>query len=188
MKTRYTRREFLLAGLGGTVVLGSGFAGAALPEEKSAPRALRPKLHEILRAAADEIIPAGDGMPATGETGAPDYLDRLLRQTPSLKREFEAGLAGLDRLARKRFRKNFVQLSRPQRVQTLAELEKTAAPDFFRTLRDCIYEAYYLQPQVWKQIGYDFYPFQKPGPFPKPFDEDALAGVRKMPKLYREVT
>jgi hypothetical protein len=66
-------------------------------------------------------------------------------------------------------------------------LEKRTAPKCFSTLRDSVYEAYYIQPQVWKLIDYEFYPTDQPGPRMKPFDEAVLAQVRKLPKLYREV-
>jgi hypothetical protein len=57
----------------------------------------------------------------------------------------------------------------------------------FKVLRDFTYEAYYLQPKVWKLIGYEFHPTNERGPSMKPFDESALGEVRKRPRYYREV-
>ena len=42
------------------------------------------------------------------------------------------------------------------------------------------------QPQIWKLIGYEFYPTDHQGPHMKPFDESVLAEVMKKPKFYRE--
>lgn len=194
MKIKWTRREFLETSLIGTIVV-SGQAirvfGAPLVQiqpqrEKKAAPALAANLREVLRAAADEIIPAGDGVPAASEVGTLEYLDGILRQSLSLTREFRSGLPALETISRKRFKKGFPRLSRADRVKALSELEK-AEPRFFATLRDFVYEGYYLQPQVWKLIGYEFYPSQKPVPPMNPFGEAVLDKVRKRPKLYREV-
>lgn len=192
---KWTRRKFLETSVGGSVLVGSAaVAGVGSPLVRLVPQEKEPSSSQfdshqrkLLRAAMDEIIPASDGMPAASEVAGVEYLDRLARQIPKLKREFQKGLTALEEASRKRFQKNFLRLSRAERVEALTELEKRAAPKFFSTLRDSLYEAYYIQPQVWKLIDYEFYPTNRPGPHMKPFDEAVLAQVRKMPKLYREV-
>ncbi len=153
-------------------------AGAATPP-------LAPSQLRVLRAAMDEIIPAADGMPAASAVGGVAYLDRLARQA-QFKKQFEGVLAALGEASRRLFGKSFLALPRAERVTALAELEK-AVPESFRALRDCVYEAYYTRPQVWKLLGYESHLTNQAGPRMKPFDEAALAKVRKMPKLYREV-
>jgi hypothetical protein len=195
VKKIWTRRKFLETSVGGSILVGSAaVAGVGSPLVRLVPQEKELSSSEfdshqrkLLRAAMDEIIPASDGMPAASEVGGVEYLDRLARQIPKLKREFQKGLAALEEASRKRFQKNFLRLSRAERVEALAELEKRTAPKCFSTLRDSVYEAYYIQPQVWKLIDYEFYPTDQPGPRMKPFDEAVLAQVRKLPKLYREV-
>ena len=192
---KWTRRKFLETSVGGSVLVGSAAAlgvGSPLvrlvPQEKELSSSeFDSHQRKLLRAAMDEIIPASDGMPVASEVAGVEYLDRLARQIPKLKREFQKGLAALEETSRKRFQTNFLRLSRAERVEALTELEKRAAPKFFSTLRDSVYEAYYTQPQVWKLIDYEFYPTNQPGPRMKPFDESVLAQVRKLPKVYREV-
>lgn len=194
MKKKLTRRKFLETSLTGSLLIGgrSGTSlslpvGRASQIRTSSTPAFDPHQREVLRAAIDEIIPASDGMPAASEVGGVEYLNRLAGQNPELKGEFQNGLARLEELSRKRFRRTFLQLSREERVRSLHELEKQPAPNFFFTLRDLVYEAYYTNPQVWKLIGYEFHATNDSGPKMKPFDEALLAGVRKRPRFYREV-
>lgn len=196
MRKKLTRRKFLESSLRGSLMMGGGAMARFNPgtlearpqKTKSRPSStLDAGARETLRAAMDEIIPAMDGMPAASAVGSLEYLEGLFRQTPRLKQEFETGLSALDALSQKRFRKHFLKLSRAERVETLKELEKQPALNFFPALRDYVYEAYYTRPGVWKLIGYDFYPTNEAGPRMKPFDEAVLSEVRKKPKLYREV-
>jgi hypothetical protein len=85
------------------------------------------------------------------------------------------------------FHAAFAGISSAQRVEILTELE-TRSSEVFAKLRDLVYESYYTQPSVWKLIGYELYPTNESGPQMKPFDDSVLAKVRKMPKLYREVS
>lgn len=194
MKKKWTRREFVETSLIGAIVLsgqGIRFVGAPLVElqsqsEKNPWPVLASDLRKVLRAAADEIIPKSDGMPAASGVETLRYLDGVLWQSPTIRREFQLGLRALEAVSRDGFKKSFLKLSRANRVKALTEFEK-AQPTFFAMLRDFVYEGYYLQPQVWKFIGYEFYPSQRPVPSMKPFDEAVLAKVRKRPKVYREV-
>jgi len=183
---KFTRRKFL-----GTTLAGSLAAAAASannsgvsPKPDSAP--LDADQHEALRAAMDEIVPAGDGMPAASAVGGLDYLERVGREEPQIAADLQQALDSLERLSKSRFQAAFASLSSPQRVDLLTALE-TNSPDIFAKLRDHVYESYYTQPKVWKLIGYEFYPTNESGPRMKPFDESVLAKVRAMPKLYREV-
>ena len=194
MKKEWTRRKFLKTILQSSAVVGSATvtkivkgAGrpAALQEGASSPRS-DARRAELLRAAMDEIIPASDAMPSASRAGGVEYLERVIRESPQVKLEFEAGLTVLEEVCRREFEKGFLRLSSPERVAALDELKNRSAPGFFAVLRDFVYEAYYTRPQVWKLIGYEFHPTNQGGPRMKSFDESVLAKVRKMPKLYRE--
>ena len=194
MNRRWTRRRFLETGLKGSIVVGSGVAAGTLPAPRAAAEPqTRPPVsglgqaqRELLRAAMDQIIPAGDGMPAASEVSGVDYLDRLASQASDIRAELEKSLTALQELSSNQLGKDFTALSPADRVETLKKLEKQQ-PATLASLRDYVYESYYTQPQVWKLIGYEFYPTNAAGPRMKPFDESVLAKVKKMPKLYREV-
>lgn len=134
----------------------------------------------------DEIIPAGDGMPAASQAGGLEYLERVSRQEPQIGADLEQALHALERLTESRFHAGVASVTSSQRVEILTALE-TQSSEVFAKLRDHVYEAYYIQPKIWQIIGYDFYPTNESGPHMKAFDESVLSNVRKMPRLYREV-
>jgi len=195
MKKKWTRRRFLATGVKSSLVVGSGVmsgasasALAAISVQETKTPTLSPAEAKTLKAAMDEIIPAADGMPAASAVGCVEYLVRLSSQIPSIRRDLQKSLAVLDALGRKKFGDAFASLSPTQRVGTLQALEKPPSAETFALLRDFTYEAYYTQPQIWKLIGYEFHPTDQAGPRMKPFDESVLAKVKKLPKLYREVS
>lgn len=185
---KFTRRKFLGTTLAGSLAVravGAGNAGGVPSGPASAvPDADR---RESLRAVMDEIIPAGGGMPAASEVGGIEYLERVARGEPPIAADIEQALGALHQLSESRFQTPLGKLSSPQRVEVLTALEK-GSPQVFAKLRDRVYESYYTNPRIWKLIGYDFYPTNASGPRMKPFDESRLDKVKKMPKLYREVS
>ena len=194
MRGRLTRRGFLQTGLSGSLVIASGvtprfsYAQTNLSKKKASPETgFSQKDREILRAAIDEILPAGDGMPAASQVGAIQYLDQLTRQIPSFSQALHKALRLLTEISLKQFQNDFVSLSPEQRVSVLYDLERQSSQEVFPVLRDSVYEAYYTQPEIWKLIGYEFHATNQRGPQMKGFDETVLAEVRKRPKLYREV-
>ena len=195
MKKNWTRRRFLATGVKSSLVVGSGAmseasASALVAIQKAAAPAtgLSSSERETLKSAMDEIIPATDGMPAASAAGGLEYLVRLAAQNPRIRRDLQTSLAALEMLSREKFGAAFASLSRPRRVDALQALEKQSPVTSFALLRDFTYESYYIQPQVWKLIGYEFHPTDQAGPRMKPFDESVLAQVKKMPKFYREVS
>ena len=157
-------------------------------------------MRENLRAAADEIIPAVDGMPAASQVGAVHYIEIVLAKVADLKKQVHAALTELETRAQSHSKKSFAKLSPADRVEVIRAFETpskqsgstgtlyaAAAPDLFVTLRDLVYEGYYTSPKVWPLIGYKLYPTNDAGPDMKPFDESILAEIRKRPKNYREV-
>jgi len=191
---KWSRRKFLGTGVVGSIAI-RGAAAAVLSsvheegktqQPTSASGALETRDRDSLRIAMDEIIPAGDGMPAASEVGGVDYLDKLAGRHKEAAKKLRESLGALERLSKERFKATFLSLSHEQRMQSLTALEKGDVGSF-KALRDYVYEAYYTRPAVWKLIGYEFHPTDELGPRMKPFDEAALAEVRKKPKYYREV-
>jgi Gluconate 2-dehydrogenase subunit 3 len=195
MKKSWTRRKFLESTLKSSIVAGGALgAGVIVPAEGRESRpaeedtgVLDAEQRKLLRAAMDEIVPAGDGMPAASEVGGVEYLARIARENPQIKRELQKSLAALAELSQKQFGKEFSSLAQPERVEALKKFEAQRPKQNFVKLRDHVYEAYYTQPKIWKQLGYSFYPTDGLGPKMKPFDPSSLDRVRKMGKLYREI-
>ena len=170
---KWTRRGFLAASAAVPLI--------AIETRAAAPNAVNEGERAILHAAMDEIIPAGDGMPAASEVGGVAYLERVAAEDAEVASDIRTALAALQKCSEQ----PFDQLHHDARVAALKKLE-LQEPIQLAQLRDYVYESYYTQPRVWKLIGYEFYPTDHPGPHMEPFDESFLEGVRKMPKLYRE--
>jgi hypothetical protein len=212
MSKQVTRRKFLRqSGAGSLVALtaSSQFSslsvGQIWEEVEKAGGAVQPSSalsdahRKLLRAAADEIIPAVDGALAATQAGATDYIEALLGKVPDLQKQAQAALTWLEAIAKARHKRPFDQLSSDQHVKLLQAFERESARagaaeslygagnNLFALLRDLVYEGYYTSPKVWPQLGYEFHPTSKRGPAMQPFDEAILAEARKRPKSYREV-
>ena len=196
MNPKLTRRYFLEASLRSSLLAG-GYAISGLAsrvpltlasEDKSITSTLDPKLTDLLRAVMDEIIPAADGMPSASGADGVHYLEQLARSEPQIKERLERSLKALEELSTKEFKKGFLDARPKERIEVIRKLERQDPPEIFGDLRDYIYESYYIQPRVWKLIGYDFHPTNHKGPNMKPFDEAVLSNVKKMGKLFREVS
>ena len=193
---KISRRRFLEAGafssiamIGGmTVKLPVPQSQNEAPKQGSAPSVLEGHERDLLRSAMDEIIPAGDGMPAASEVGSMNYLEQVAVQYPQVGKELQEGLQALDVLSRTRRQVSFSTLTHEQRVEILTALEEENASAFI-SLQKLVYEAYYTRPAVWKLIGYDFYPTDSMGPpVKKEWNDAVLDKVRTKPKGYREVS
>jgi Gluconate 2-dehydrogenase subunit 3 len=136
----------------------------------------------------EAVLGSADDMPGASTMGGLDYLERLVTQVPGLTEQFRTCLDTLDAESRKQRQQSFANLPRTGRVEILTAMERNLAPDFFRALRDFIYEAYYTRPEIWQRLGYESHLTDHAGPIMKPFDETVLAQVRTRGKLYRETT
>lgn len=102
----------------------------------------------VLAALADVLIPAGEGFPAASAAGvAGEGLDQVLLFRPDLA----SGLKQLLAAAR----------DRPP-TEVIADLQKNDPPSF-SVLAELVPGAYFLNPQVRAQLGYD-------GQAPRPID------------------
>jgi Gluconate 2-dehydrogenase subunit 3 len=171
-----TRRAFL----GVTAV-----APALVTTIHPAAFVLQPDTQSPLKTVMDLIIPAADGMPSASQAGGLTYLENLLQRDKDVAADITKGLAVVEAFSVRVFAKPFGELSQSDQISVLKEMENAALQQF-DLLRAYVYESYYTQPQIWKLIGYEFYPTDHTGPHLQPFDESLLAVVREMPKLYRE--
>jgi hypothetical protein len=186
MKKRWTRRRFLRASVQGSLAVGGA---ALLPGSSVAPAPTSPALgsdREALRLAIDHLIPRQAANPAASELGGLAYLDARAASDETFRGELERVLARLEESAGAKQGRSFARLAASERIDVLQDVERTAG-DLFASLRDAVYEAYYTRPDVWTRIGYEFHAGPEARPSVAHFDESALAGMRKRPKLYREV-
>jgi len=127
---------------------------------------------KTLIALIDEMIPASDGMPAASQAGTLAYFELLAGTDPGLPETVQGALRAANTLA-------------PGTRTTIAAKLAESDPALFTRLRTYVYEGYYLQPQVWKLLGYEPYPTSAPGPSMAPFSPALLQRIRAMPRRYR---
>jgi hypothetical protein len=184
----WSRRKFIEASVLTQIGISAGVLTqlySCAPDENSS-KVLSTSLQKTLTAAMDEIIPAGDGMPAASETGGLNYLLKLLEKMPEQAKTLSAGLSTLNIQSNKKFKKDFIKITSEERTSLLQEQEKDNAA-FFNQLRDFTYESYYLSPQVWKLIGYEPHPTMSAGPLMEAFDEKLLDRVRTLPTIFKDI-
>jgi hypothetical protein len=103
-----------------------------------------------LGAIADELIPAGGGMPSASEAGvAGQYLDEVLTSLPDLRDALDTTLASVDGLAP---------------AEAIAVLRQD--PTGWGVLTAVVPGAYFMNPAIREAIGY-------PGLERRPIDESA---------------
>ncbi len=171
-----TRRVFLGANAA-TPILITAIQPAAPTLAQDVQRALKTVM--------DLIIPGSDGMPSASEAGGLTYLENLMQRNKDAAMDIRKGLDVAEAFSERSFKRPFSELEKNDQIAVLKQMEDTAL-GVFDALRGYVYESYYIQPAIWKLIGYELYPTDHMGPHLKPFDDSLLANVRKMPKLYRD--
>ncbi len=172
-----TRRDFLLqsALYGGAlwtalnVPRPQALAAAA---ESTKPVVLKPDQWKLVEAIAARIIPT-DAEPGATEAGVVNFVDKALaNEDKALVPVYAAGLAGVDAVATKRFRKAFTALAPEQQDEVLLALESGKADgwpkgslgstDFFTAVRAHTVFGFLCDPVYggnrdyvgWKVTGY----------------------------------
>ena len=186
MLQRISRRRFV----DGTVRLALFTPLIHLEPLTAAGRALFPAVdRQTLRAAADVIIPAHRQMPAASAVGAVTYIARIAAADRTLGDLLSDGLRAIAAHAGAAQGIRFDQLAIERQTEVLARVETTNTPaNFFGTLRDLVYEAYYTQPRVQKLIRYNFRSGSRRTAPVVPLDEQLVARVRRQKPIYRQVS
>jgi hypothetical protein len=183
---KFTRRNLIEAGVLGSIAISTA-GTVGVPQDKDRPTTVSDRSErDLLRVVMDEIIPAGEGMPAASEVGSVDHLDRLMSRDPQIAGRIRESVVLLERLSREQFQSSFGLLPHDKRLTVLKLFERRNAASF-SSLRDFIYEAYYVQPRVWELVGYECFTTNGAGPRMTDFDENLLAKVKTKPRNYREV-
>ena len=171
-----TRRGFLCV---------SAVAPALIRTIEPAIQPVPPEATTNLATIMDLLIPESDGMPSATQAAGLPYLQALMHRDKDVATDISKALEVAEAFSMRSFQKPFGSLAPQDQIAVLTRMESTAL-GVFDLLRAYVYESYYLQPGIWKLIGYELYPTDHAGPHMKPFDESLVANVRKMPKLYRE--
>ncbi|MFG2056157.1 gluconate 2-dehydrogenase subunit 3 family protein [Micromonospora sp. NPDC048930] len=106
----------------------------------------------VLNAAADEMIPGGDGFPVPSQVGVVSFIAKYV--TPAgVEPKWYPFLGEGDLKARlDALGAEFAGACGEQKVLALQALERDEA-DFFTRLRDVVYYAYYSRPEVIRAIN-----------------------------------
>jgi hypothetical protein len=151
---------------------------------------LDPARAATLRAWCATLIPAGAGRPDAGEMSAAEYIDATMLKVPALRPALLHALDSLERVAANDAHRPFAECTSDERERLLREFQATDDTDAFNMISDFTYEAYYGHPKVlaaveaetgWRGTA------PMTGSEMAPFDEKALARVRKLPPRYRIV-
>ncbi|ALS21936.1 gluconate 2-dehydrogenase subunit 3 family protein [Paenibacillus naphthalenovorans] len=133
------------------------------PQEQFAP--LKPRLGgfvklieftevqvAVLNAAADRIIPGGEGFPWPSEVGIVRFIARYI--TPSGEEPKWFPFAGEDNFKAEldKLGGDFLQADAAMQVEILKRIEQES-PTFFSQFRDLVYYGYYSRPEVTKAIN-----------------------------------
>lgn len=119
---------------------------------------------------ADELIPAGDGMPAASEAGVSgEWLDAVL----AARSDLAAGL------------KAVLQKTLDQTPAAAVEHLRSHDPEAFGTLAEITAAAYFMNPDVQRAIGYAGQGPQPIDPRPDYLDDGLLEQVIRRGPIYR---
>jgi Gluconate 2-dehydrogenase subunit 3 len=139
---------------------------------------------QLLRQVLDVLIPGTSTLPAAGQAGAADHVERRAEATPAVRRRLGEGLATIAILAARVHPDGFGSLDHEQREAVL-QSASTEAPDAFDALLLHAYSGYYALPGVLAGIGAPDRPPQPLGHEMTPLDERLVARVKQRPPLYR---
>lgn len=115
--------------------------GAAAAKGPHKPKFFTAHEYATITLLADIIIPKDDRSGSASDAGVPEYMDYSLAETfadqPERQTAMRGGLQWLDRESRKRFQKNFVDITGTQRTEILDDIAypKKAKPEFSHGVR-----------------------------------------------------
>jgi len=146
-----------------------------------------PSLRATLDAVLDELIPPSeDGrLPGAGEVGSGASVALALAASPEFLPMIEQSLAALDECAKALGAESFDALDRSGRLEAL-EANTEAHPGLIPSLVYHTYSAYYREPAVAAQLGFEARPPHPLGYEMEPNDLSLLDPVKSRAKLYRE--
>ena len=130
------------------------------------PRTLTKEQLRTVAALCDVIIPEDSKSPSASAVGVPDFLDEWVSapytEQQSDRRQILKGLAWLNRESRRRFKREFADLSEAQKHQICDDIchvskatpQRKSAAQFFSKFRNLTAGGFYTTPQGMKDIQY----------------------------------
>jgi len=136
-----------------------------------------------LTAVLDELIPpsAERHLPGAGEAGVATYVEAFLRKAAELRPMILQGLTDLDAQSHRRHGREFVALSKSEKVALLNE------QGFIFPLMLHTFIGYYQNEQVVRSLGLPTRPPHPQGYGMEANDLSLLDPVRRRPKMFRKV-
>ena len=134
-----------------------------------------------LVAALNRIVPAREELPGAGDLGVAETIERVLTESPALRRAFLDGLRAIELCGGER---GFTALDGDEQDRCLRAVE-AREPAFFATLVEYAYRGYYVLPEVQRAIGLSGEPPQPRGYQLAPFDPALLAIQRRREPFWR---
>lgn len=117
---------------------------------------------ETLSRLADVIIPP-TATPGASQAGVPHYIDDVVSANPRYRERFRKGLRWLDSASRKRYGKEFHQLSETAQIELLTPLSdavdhgraRTLPEQFFHLAKSLTSDGYYTsRAGLVEELGY----------------------------------
>lgn len=116
----------------------------------------------VISRLAELIIPPTD-TPGAIEAGVPSYIDLVVGQNPEHQAVYRSGLDWLERTAKDRYKKSFVQLSKRKQIALLKPLSnavddgeiKGDGERFFAAIKSMTADGYYTsKPGMTTELGF----------------------------------
>jgi hypothetical protein len=118
--------------------------------ESSKLRFFTPDEMATISAMSSLIIPADDHSPGAKEAGVPAFIDLIVSSSPEeVRKTWRDGLAAVDRLSQKKYKKNFRESGQDEQVKLLEDISrnelnpKEPEEHFFRTVKNLTIDGYY---------------------------------------------
>ena len=140
---------------------------------------------ELLVSVLNRVVPAAGAFPGAGDLGVASYVDRVVRQSATLKRLFAQGLVQIILTSQAQYAQPFTTLLEGQRDAVLHHVE-TTAPEFFEALVTHTYSGYYSHPAIVRLLGMEGRPPQPRGYHLEPLDLSLLDNIKKRQPIYRQ--
>jgi len=133
----------------------------------------------------NRIIPANEELPGAGEI-AVDYLDKVVGDSPRLKRIFSHGLSQIEVGAHRMYAQDFPSLGGEQIDVVLRQVEVDEG-EFFDLLVRQTYNGYYTDPRIVGLLGLEARPPQPLGHKVDQGNITLIENVKNRGIAYREV-
>tara|TARA_Y100001960_G_C14773065_1_gene881346 strand:+ start:83 stop:541 length:459 start_codon:yes stop_codon:yes gene_type:complete len=140
---------------------------------------------DLMRKAAECLIPKKDSMPSASEIGAAEYIDANLQTSPKSRKLVLQGIQEIE-IKSMTTGTEFKNLGFNERTMILKQIEESNPPFFAYILKQTC-NAYYTHPNVLNLIGAPNRPPQPAGFELEQGDLSSLESVRARGAIWRDI-